>query len=173
MSEVLVRRHPCGSFVVLLCLIAGGCGKDNPAGPSDGGSNGPPNGSMSAAINGAAWSAGSIVVNFIPATAQFEGLVTIIGTDSTQRSISITARAGGPATYTVGGTSSTNMFVADANGRGWQAQPPFPGSSGTVTFTTMTANRVVGTFTFFAVAATATGATGTMNVTDGRFDVTY
>jgi Family of unknown function (DUF6252) len=171
-----MQRRPCLSFgsAALLSLIVIACGgDDNPAGPSGDGSINLPNGSMSATINGTPWNATLIAVNFIAPSAQFEGIVTILGTDAAQRSISVTARSGGPGTYTVGGTSSTNMFVADANGQGWQAQPPFPGSSGTVTFTTMTANRAVGTFTFFAVPATATGASGNMNVTSGRFDVTY
>jgi hypothetical protein len=36
----------------------------------------------------------------------------------------------------------------------------------------MTANHVVGTFAFDAVAASG-GATGTVHVTNGKFDITF
>ena len=45
-----------------------------------------------------------------------------------------------------------------------------PNGSGTVTLTSLTATRATGTFSFVAVPY-QNGATGTLHVTNGKFDV--
>jgi len=53
----------------------------------------------------------------------------------------------------------------------WWANPFSPGSSGTVNITTATATRVVGTFSFTAVARTQGTTPASRTVTNGTFDV--
>jgi hypothetical protein len=132
---------------------------------------------MRATINGTAWNATTIVVNRVPpnnsSTPAFAGLLTILGTNASSRSILLTVTPTGPGNYTFAPRSATNMAVADLNAQGWNASDEHAGSTGSINFTTQTANRAAGTFSFLAVPAAATGATGTLNVTSGTFDVTF
>jgi hypothetical protein len=162
-------------FAIVLSVACVGCGSESPSGPSNSGGSGnnPSNGSMRATINGTAWNATTIVVNRIPPSGSFGGTLTILGTNAALRSIMLTVTPTGPGTYNFAPRSATNMAVADSNAQGWYASDEYAGSTGSTNFTTQTTNRVAGSFSFLAVPATATGATGTLNVTSGTFDVSY
>ena len=67
-------------------------------------------------------------------------------------------------TYTVG-TQANGTYVEGTVG--WTTA----GGSGTFEITSYTEDRVAGTFSFEAQPNTPSGATGTISVTNGRFDV--
>ena len=152
--------------LVLLSLLAAACGEGT--GPDGGG-----DGQLTARIDGEPWASDAIylesgVVHNLP------GLYLIQGTEvsgSEARSIMITlSNIRGPGTYPLGmggGTVGGVGHLTDA-GAGWLT--PLSGASGTITITTLTDTRIVGTFAFTAVGATG-GASGTRTVTDGKFDL--
>jgi len=68
-------------------------------------------------------------------------------------------------------TGQLNLVnISSATGQTWSTVAP--GSTGSIVITTYTANRIAGTFSFTA-AALSGGATGTLTVTNGSFDVTF
>ena len=74
-------------------------------------------------------------------------------------------------TYPVGLVTPTNSnFIAGSNSGGWAASPT--GGSGSITITAITNNHITGTFTFDAAPTTGT-ATGTLQVRNGKFDLSY
>ena len=77
-----------------------------------------------------------------------------------------------PGSYAVGLVTPTNsnFIVGSSNNAGWIAGPT--GGSGSITITAITANHITGTFTFDATPSTPT-ATGTLQVRNGRFDLSY
>lgn len=131
------------------------------AGPSGGTTNAP----MSATVDGVAWSSPA-------ASALYRNqIVSIAGIGGT-RSISVTVGlVTGAGTFSLGYPNQRAASGGTATaGFGWSSN--LAGGTGTTTITTLTANRVVGTFSFDAVPATQ-GATGTVRVTNGRFDITF
>jgi hypothetical protein len=147
--------------IALLSLAAVACGSDTPSSPSQ--SPGPlSNGSFSALINGASFDATSAAV----VTAS--GLVSIGGGNASGQTIGFAWLDAGTGTYPIGGaTIATHTF----RGNTWSASSAQ--GSGSITVTTTTANRVAGTFSFMLQADAASGATGTRNITQGRFDLTF
>ena len=123
------------------------------------------NGSMSARIDGAQWRASAAI-----AATNNNGLVAIAGTDGTGRTIAFGVIAGGTGTFTTNSTSGTNFLIAEG-GASWHAL--LTTGNGSITFTTLTATRAVGSFSFTAPPVGGTTASGTRNVTQGAFDVTF
>jgi len=79
----------------------------------------------------------------------------------------------GPYTFT-GVTTPPNANNGQVNVGGsqfWNVGGIAAGSSGMVTFTTLTATRAVGKFSF--TLTPSSGATGTKTVTNGSFDLTF
>lgn len=128
------------------------------------------NGFMSASIAGLAWNADALIgVTYVPEAPH----ITISGHDLSGRTVGFgtvltVARTG---TYTVNNTNIAT-FVVELGAQHWSADPIRDGT-GTLTFTTFTTNRLVGTFSFTAYPDLITGATGAKDVTNGRFDITY
>lgn len=158
-----------------LALVAFGCGGDNgnPTGPGNGGNNG--GNSMSATIDGQAWSndAGGVSVSGAP-NDQGVGLMIITGIKvSPVSSVSITlGYVLGPGTYPLGVNHLTTQggfgtYSRDSNG--WVT--PLSGQAGSVTITTRTATRIAGTFNFTADPTGGSGGASVV-VTNGSFDVT-
>jgi hypothetical protein len=76
-----------------------------------------------------------------------------------------------PGTYSRAfGNNNGGIATYTKNGQGWGSG--VPGGSGSVTLTTLTANHVVGTFSFNAAPSNG-GATGTIQVTNGKFDIAF
>ena len=178
----------CRVPVVALFLMLAACGggdNGNPASPSGNngsGSGGLPacddlrSGVFDATIDGSPWTAGK--------TLPLAGLVAESVTIVRRPAISI---AGGScddtglgfiflavvATRSVGdGSGTTGVYeenAASATPQQWNAS--VAGGSGTVTVLSVSATRVRGTFSFTLVPDTTTGATGTVRVTQGAFDV--
>lgn len=145
-------------FVALAC----GGGSKNPAGP-DNSNNGSTGGSMSASIDGTAWS--SIAVY----TGKASGIAVISGSDIA-RTVTISFATTGIGTQTIGPGSVAGGQVA-VGLQAWQAKEGGLGS-GSVTLNTVTSTHAVGTFAFTAVATQ--GVTPAQRqVTNGTFDVRY
>jgi hypothetical protein len=163
--------------MVLLALNA--CGdSDNPAAPSGGGGDtgggpvGLANGSMSARIDGAAWNA-----NFSIVGGYSQGILAIAGGDSAQQTIAFGVAANGPGTFSTAALSNVNFTLATVAPGGtvaatWTAVTGLPGTSGTVTITSLSSTTAVGTFSFSATP-TSGPATGTKTITDGTFNVRF
>lgn len=170
-----VRHALAPIFAATLLACGGGGGNNsgsngNPTGPPAGG--GAANGSMTATIGGAAWSAaGTVSVtrqqnNFIGIGASgFAGgtaYAVVIGI----------ANAVGPGThnldiYTGGGDGSS--LIVGGQTTGWGTA--FQGGSGTVTITSLSANRIVGTFSGILIPSSGTAAN--LVVANGQFNVTF
>lgn len=154
-------RHPLFALVALMLAVAGCGGSSSPTTPSpSGGSSGnpspsptptptptpgpSPNGTITATIDGAAWSAGGASVQ----TTFNNGILAFAGADSSQSlSIAITANRG-PGTDTTGVIDPQNVVVTllsnVATQAAWQSGPTF--GSGSVTLTTLTSSSASGTF---------------------------
>ena len=159
---------------ILACttLIAlSACGGDD-GGPT--GTNGNNNGAVTgdgaitATINGVAWrslKSGDRVSK----SGQFYG---VVGVNSNYTLTLGIGNLTGPSTVqldlTAGGNGSSAL-VANTTG-GWGTA--FSGGTGTITVTTLTANRIVGTFSFDAKPGSGS-ATGTLQVRNGKFDITF
>jgi hypothetical protein len=145
------------------CVLLAGCGgggNEDLTGPSS-------NGSMSATINGTAWSATTVT------QASRAGNVLAIGGNNPSWQVLLTIpNVTAPGTYTVAASGGTMQLVqANAGGAAWTAS--ILGGQGTVTVTTLSAERAVGTFSFTGNATAGTPAGGTRNVTAGQFDVRF
>lgn len=122
---------------------------------------------ISATIDGTAWCSPAAGVS-----RAANNIIAIAGIDlGITASVSFGVVASAPGTFSVGfGNSTFGSATVTKAGKGWSSA--LQGGTGSVTFTTLTANHVVGTFAFDAAAASG-GATGTVHVTNGKFDITF
>jgi hypothetical protein len=173
---------PMLAIATLLACGGGGGGdgsNSNLTGPTN--CSAPPNGTFTATVNGAAWSACQL------ATVRRDSSVS--GKD-TVRTVSIvaTGAVSGNLTYAIvlsvaktgpwaAGTFTTGTFpalssviVGSSTSAGWSAS--FGSGSGSITLTTITNNHVTGTFTADAAPVTG-GATGTLQIRNGKFDLSF
>ena len=157
-----MRRFALLSAVAL--VAAAGCGGSD---SSVTGTTGNLTGPMTATLDGKAWASP------VPSAVYSSNILSVAGID-----LGITASVGfatggvtGPGTYslTFGNQLAGHGTVSKA-GQGWTSG--VQGGTGTLTLTTVAAHHVVGTFAFDAVA-TSGGATGTIHVTNGKFDITF
>ena len=121
--------------------------------------------SMSARIDGVAWTAASVSVNVTNLG------ITISGADASGRGVGLgMSKSLGTGTQTFG-TNASALGTVTVGTQAWSTVSQ-SGASGSVTLTTLTANRAAGTFAFTAVPFIG-GATGNKVVTTGAFDVTF
>ena len=166
------------SFVALL---ASACSPTTPSSTSDCVSKG----SVSAQIDGVAWSAACVN----SAKSVDLRYVEVLGNtlDGTQR-MTFRVYATQPGTYLLGGpelapvgmgsSASLNLGCQRPGScPAWIVAPccgqPGGNGSGTIVITDMTATSASGTFSFDLVANSGTGATGARVVTNGRFNVIF
>lgn len=150
-----------------LVILAGpGCGgSDGPAGP--GGPGGPTNGTFTARVDGSNWAATIIM----PAFTSIAGGASAIGAGSPSFTIGWAHQDNQqPATHAIGQSIGFNASLTQGNAM-WVASSQ--SGSGTLTITTRTANRAAGTFSFTMVPSPGSSATGTKQITNGQFDVTW
>jgi hypothetical protein len=161
-------------FATVAAFACGGGSDDddngNPTGPPP--SGGASNGSLTANIGGVNWSAtGNVSVT--RSNPNFIGLGASGFGGSTAYALVIgIANATGPGShnlniYTGGGDGSSLIVGTQTAGYG----TAFQGGSGTITITSLTANRIVGTFSGTLVPSTGTGAN--LVITNGQFDITF
>lgn len=144
---------------VILLLVPAACGSDGPSEPNPPGA---PNGTMTAMIDGVAWSATII-------TPGITGGISAIGGSDGGRTLAWAWVESGTGTYQIGGAVGFNANLTVAGGT-WVANNT--GGSGTLVVTTRTASRVAGTFSFTMTAGSG-NASGTKTVTQGTFDITF
>lgn len=158
-------------FATLAAFACGGGSDDdngNPIGPPGGGAT---NGSFSAQVNGTTWTAtGTVTVS--RQTNNFIGIGGSGFAGSAAYSFIVgIANAAGPGTHsfnlTAGGDGSSLIIGSTTTGYG----TAFTGGNGTVTITTLTSNRIVGTFSGTVVPSSGSGAN--LIVTNGQFDLTF
>ena len=152
------------AFVVLFATACGGDSSNSVTGTNNTGTGA--TGPMSATVNGASW------VSAAPAVIYSNSIVSIAGIEiSSGTTIAFASFVTGPGTYSLSAGSSTfGLANVTKGGQGWTTSAT--GGSGTLVLTTLTTTHVVGTFAFDAVAQSG-GATGTMHVTNGKFDITF
>ena len=162
-------------LAVLATLVALGCGggdddNGNPTGPPNGGAT---NGSFSVQINGATWSAiGAINIQ----RQQQNNVIGFAGSGSaggTTYGVAVSVvNATGPGTHSLNifaGGDGSNVSIGTSSGVGYTTG--LTGGSGTLTITSLTATRIVGTFSGTAVPAGSSGAN--LVLVNGQFDITF
>jgi len=144
-----------------MVLVLAACGKDSTTGPQL-----DLNGSMSARIDGADWSATTALT-----VAYSGGILAFAGSDASSATLGIGVIPDGPGTYPIGINEPTNANLTFGAGKSWSAAST--GGSGSVTLTAIDAHSATGTFQFTMEPVGTTGATGTHSVTNGAFSVTF
>ncbi|CAN5781585.1 hypothetical protein BH23GEM9_BH23GEM9_28280 [soil metagenome] len=154
-------RRILPSLYALLLLAA--CGSDSPTDRS----NPAVAGTMTARIDGTAWSATqSLGGSRSGQQVSFTGL----GPGNVAIGLAI-GGVTGPGTYTIGGLNPTTAVISYPNGIGYGVLPNQGG--GAVVITSLTSAAVAGTFTFTAVLISGTGAPATRTVAEGAFNVRF
>jgi hypothetical protein len=158
-----MRRNALLPAIALVLAI--GCGGGGSSSLT--GTNNNLTGPMSATIDGTAWASP------LPSAVYSANILSVAGID-----LGITKSVGfvsggvtGPGTYSLSfGNQLAGHGTVTKAGQGWTSG--VQGGTGTLTLTTLAAHHVVGTFSFDAVGASG-GATGTVHVTNGKFDITF
>lgn len=167
-----MRNSRCCRAIVLLSLLAAACSGESTSATSPTTTGGatvtPLHGTMTASIDGSAWTAVAIT------TATYtNNLLSIGGADSSNpiRSIGLALSVTAPGTFTIGTLpSAANGLLSIGVGPTWTAN--VLGGSGTITVTSLSSTAASGAFSFTAIAA-AGGATGTHTVASGAFNITF
>ncbi len=163
-------RHFLASRLLLGTLLAGGsaCG-------GDGGGPGAPSGTgtLTAQVDGSGWTATSGIL-----ALRQSNFVSITGSVGSVSSITIAWPDEGAGTYSIPNATGMNLnYALFGSGHVWQALAmgtQLGGvGNGSVTVTTLNAERVVGTFQFTAPAASSSGASGQKVVTNGAFNIKF
>lgn len=162
------RYHYLLPVLILVLTLAAGCGgdDDNPTSPGGGNGGGTGGVKMSATVDGTAWQA-------FTATAINNSGVIAIGSSNASGEIGIGFgfQDAGPGTYTIGPGQIATANVISLDGTGWVANDAR--GSGSIVVTTLTADRIAGTFEFTAMRTVGTGNPATRVVTDGSFDLEF
>lgn len=183
---------PASALVAVSLALLAACGGSDSTGPQASGCGAPPLGTMTATVNGQSFSATMLAQATIQnATASGANLVQVNGAECPTggvvgRQILITIgrlTPITPGTYQLSAASQQLPAGSGYSGIGQVTRAPSlwyanlsdgagPGS-GSITFTTVSATRLAGTFQLVAVAnsANAVGARDRMIVTAGAFDL--
>jgi hypothetical protein len=151
---------PALGITTLIAAACGGGGDNEPTGPAQSDTT------VTASLDGGA-SFAAVTATISSAT----GRLLIIASNGPNESMGLgfELRTGTQSSGT-GGTA-TASYVRIGQGS-WAAGPNLAASSGTLTLTTATANRVVGTFSF-GLVSTAASTPATRQVTNGRIGIKY
>ena len=151
------------TLVALSAIACGGSSSTNITGNNNNNSSAP----MSATIDGAQWSAP------LPQATYRNNILSVAGIDlglTASVSFGITVNRTGTYSLDFGHSGIAANAVVTKGGQGWTTG--VPGGTGSLTITALTANHAAGTFVFDAAGASG-GATGTVHVTNGKFDITF
>ena len=156
-------------LVASLALLAA-CGGDDSGAPTDpGGNTVTGDGNITMTVNGASWrslKAGDRV------TRMSNNFYGISGFNTPYNILLGIGNVTGPGTFNLNlstGGNGSSAIVSTGDGAWGTA---FPGGTGTITVTVLTANRIAGTFSFDAVRGSGS-VTGTVQVRNGTFDVSF
>ncbi|MGB8223750.1 MAG: DUF6252 family protein [Polyangiales bacterium] len=160
--------------LLLIVLVAVGCGDSAGGGGGAGGTGNPGGMSFSASVDGQSWAAdeGTISVTGNPAAPSL-GTIVISGADiATGRSLILALSfVSAPGTYPLGvnvGTTPGGTASVTASPDSWLT--PLSGGAGTVTITVRTTTRIAGSFSFTADPLVG-GGPATV-VSNGKLDIT-
>jgi hypothetical protein len=149
--------------LIALATTAGCGGTDDGTGPTG-------QFSLSASIDGANWTSNA-GAETVGVTLALPGMYTIFGSQLGGFTIAISlANIGGTGTYPLGvgpSVAGGSVILSNTSG-GWATVQS--GADGSINITTLTVDRIAGTFNFTVSALTGT-ATGTKTVTNGQFDL--
>ena len=154
--------------LIALMAITSACGGGGDGGPTGTNGTGAGDGAISATINGTAWRS----LKASDKASRSGTIYAVVGLNLPYTLSLGIAGLTGPGTVNLNvsaGGNGSSAIIANSVG-GWGTA--FNGGSGTITVTTLTANRIVGTFSFDAPAGSG-AATGTLQVRNGKFDVTF
>jgi hypothetical protein len=151
---VSMRLSALRAIGLVLAVGVAACGSDDPVGPSDAAA-------MSARIDGQVWSPSFAVATVPPTSSGFAAVSSSDGTTTIGF-----AFPGAAGTYEIGASTGTNGNLTIGSVT-WVASAGV--GSGTIVVTSLTSERVTGTFEFTMAASGATPATRV--VTNGQFDV--
>lgn len=166
------------AFVLLAFAVINCGGSGNPTGNNGGGGGA----GLTAKINGQTWTASalSIAAQAIPG---LPGALLILGSQTsggTTTSLNITLGCvTGPGTYALGvgpGVYGGIASVGIGSGGGGNADvwlTPLNGVAGSVTITTLSGGKIVGTFQFAGDPDPSNVVGGTKTVTNGSFDLDF
>lgn len=157
-------RFLCALLLIAILGFVSACGESSSTGPEE-----EPElegGSMSARIDGTAWSATAAM-----AVSYTGGILAFAGSDASSITVGVGLIPDGTGTYTIGPSQTTNANLSMGTPASWGATG-FMGS-GSVTLASISENRATGTFLFTAEPVPGTGATGSRVVTEGKFDVNF
>jgi hypothetical protein len=168
----MTRQHPRSVLVMPTVLAAfallasPGCGGDGPSGPGGGSTVA----GFGARVNGATYAptVAAVATHFLAGAYQITAARSS-GANTSAMTITLT-NIPGPGTYPLGtgaGVAGGSAVYVE-NTAGWGT--PLSGEAGTITLTTLTDTRMVGTFSFTAEGVTG-GATGTKSITSGTLDI--
>lgn len=156
-----------GALALALATACGGDKASTTTEPTGGTTGTVTNGTFRATINGTSWSANGAVGVSRTTTNNIVAVAAVSPTYTIAFGISqLTA----PGTFSLNAGQLNLANVSAAAGQSWSTVAA--GGTGSIVITTFTANRIAGTFSFTA-AALSGGATGTISITNGSFDVTY
>ena len=126
-------------------------------------------GSVAASVEGSGFSASG------------QSSVTSSHANASSFSIVATNASGARISLLISGISTAGTYSMGASGLAagvytsgtsmWQSS--LSGGSGSITFTTLTTKRAIGTFTFTGAPVVGTNASGNKTVTAGTFDITF
>jgi hypothetical protein len=175
------------ALAIVVPLGCGGGGGDNDSGITNPGlaCTTTSNGTFTATLNGKTWVAcGPVTVRTDVSFLSVKDTLRTVSwagsgflPDNAAYAIVMSAsklNGGGlsAGTYAVGlvNPTNSNFIVGSSNNAGWSASPT--GGTGSITITSITGNHITGTFTFDAAPTTGT-AVGTLQVRNGRFDLSF
>jgi hypothetical protein len=156
------------SMIVSLALVAmSACGGGSDGGPTGTNNTAAGDGGIKANLNGVAWRS----TKGADRVSKSGQIYAIVGLNLPYALTLALAPVTGPGTISLNLAASTgsSAIVSTASGAWGTA---FTGGSGTVVITTLTANRIAGTFSFDAVPGSGS-VTGTLQVRNGTFDVAF
>lgn len=155
--------------VATLALVgASACGgSDKATGTTNNNTSGAGDGAISMTVNGTAWRS----LKTADRVSKSGNIYAIVGLNLPYTLSLGIAGLTGPGTVNLDlATGQGSQAIVSNSTGGWGTA--FTGGSGTITVTTLTANRIAGTFSFDAKPGSG-NATGTLQVRNGRFDVTF
>lgn len=151
------------ALLAVLMLPVACSDSSGPVTPGGQNSNGP----VKATINGQAWSS-TASATAVRASAGLYSLTALGSSNDYTMSFTLN-NIGATGTYQLGTLASLSggsVVVSKVGSTGWGT--PINGAAGQVIITTLTASRMVGTFSF---TATPLSGTGDLTVTNGTFDL--
>ncbi len=155
--------------VAVLALALVGCGEST--GPDLAGDD-----TMTASIDGAPFEAFLVeVAPGAPSTLNMVGTTNTASSPVTQVSLLVTG-VSGPGTFALESSSFPStlaLVTVTAGSTPSQWSTTNAAGPGSLTITSLSTDRVVGTFQFVADPDPGTAATGQVSVTNGAFDVTF